>query len=371
MTIALTSNELIVVQQNQPRTTSLKVAQAFGKRHTHVLDKVQALDCSPEFSSANFSAFDQEITVGKGAKRKSKVYEMTKDGFMFLVMGFTGKKAAQVKEAYINAFNEMAEKLYGNPAQPRRKQKALPNGLSIEQQDAIKGLVKARVDALPPKQKAKAAITCWSSLKSKFGCTYKEIEPEHFSDAVSLVARVPLEGEYLEAAQESAPLSEDQVKQLKCLKKHCEALSKKFSTRMPKSISADNEKLFFELREHVFVISRQCDGLMGQRDFLGMESIDSGPSLTEGDLSVLYAFSVAAMQLVDMGERAKPAINALQPLGLFGLESLLEVCRKAVAHFHDGMGVEMESAAKTYGIKKDYVDFAAAKDRSRPIIINA
>jgi phage regulator Rha-like protein len=34
---------------------------------------------------------------------------MTKDGFMFLVMGFTGKKAAQVREAFINAFNAMQD----------------------------------------------------------------------------------------------------------------------------------------------------------------------------------------------------------------------------------------------------------------------
>lgn len=32
---------------------------------------------------------------------------MTRDGFTFLVMGFTGKVAAQFKEAYIEAFNEM------------------------------------------------------------------------------------------------------------------------------------------------------------------------------------------------------------------------------------------------------------------------
>ncbi|PHS43111.1 MAG: hypothetical protein COB05_18630 [Marinobacter sp.] len=199
MTIALTANELIVVHQNQPRTTSTKVADAFGKLHKNVVQKIESLDCSASFASANFSAHDQEVAIGNGAKRKSKVYEMTKDGFMFLVMGFTGKKAAQVKEAYINAFNEMAEKLYGKPAPSRRKQKTLPNGLSMEQQDAIKGLVKARVETLAPDRRAKAAITCWSALKSKFGCTYKEIEPERFTDAVSLVARVPLEGDYLPA----------------------------------------------------------------------------------------------------------------------------------------------------------------------------
>ena len=86
----------------------------------------------------------------------------------------------------------------GKAINPRKRQvKALPNGLTLEQQDTIKSLVKARVEALPPEKRAKAAITCWSSLKSKFGCSYKEIAPEHFTDAVSLVARAALEGELL------------------------------------------------------------------------------------------------------------------------------------------------------------------------------
>ncbi|WP_286872013.1 Rha family transcriptional regulator [Spongiibacter sp.] len=264
MTIALTANELIVVQKNQLRTTSLKVAEAFGKRHTHVLDKVQALDCSPEFSSANFSAHDQEITVGNGAKRKSKVYEMTKDGFMFLVMGFTGKKAAQVKEAYINAFNEMAEKLYGKSAPARRRQKALPSGLTLEQQDAIKGLVKARVETLPPEKRAKGAITCWSSLKSKFGCTYKEIEPERFTDAVSLVARVPLEGEYLEAEKSTSTLTETEITQLRCLLTHCEVMERKFGQHIGPALVALNRPLYNEFREHLFVSTRQARQLVNR-----------------------------------------------------------------------------------------------------------
>ena len=36
---------------------------------------------------------------------------MTKDGFSFLVMGYTGKKAARFKEAYINAFNKMESEI--------------------------------------------------------------------------------------------------------------------------------------------------------------------------------------------------------------------------------------------------------------------
>lgn len=117
---SLDPQDFITVNQNQLHTTSLKVAEAFGKRHSYVLDKIQRLDCSEEFASANFSADVQIVEVGNGAKRESKVYEMTKDGFFFLVMGFTGKKAAAVKEAYINAFNWMAEQLSQQPALPEK-----------------------------------------------------------------------------------------------------------------------------------------------------------------------------------------------------------------------------------------------------------
>ena len=87
-----------------------------------------------------------------------------------------------------------------NPrSRPEKTRKALPNGLSIEQQDAIKKIVKDKADALPHDKRAKATITCWSALKAKFGVTYKEIAPEHFTDAVSLLSRITLEGEYIPA----------------------------------------------------------------------------------------------------------------------------------------------------------------------------
>lgn len=92
-----------------------------------------------------------------------------------------------------------------NPRKPK-KPKALPNGLTTEQQEAIKGLVKARVDLLPQDKRAKAAVKCWSALKNTFGCTYKKIDPNQFTDAVSLVARLELEGEFLGKEPEPKPL---------------------------------------------------------------------------------------------------------------------------------------------------------------------
>lgn len=82
-------------------------------------------------------------------------------------------------------------------AKPRKQVKQIAGRISSEQQEAIKQLVLNRGKALPKEKQAKAMITMWSSLKSHFGCTYKEIDSDKFTEALSLAARVPLEGEYL------------------------------------------------------------------------------------------------------------------------------------------------------------------------------
>lgn len=111
---SFTPFEIISLHQGQPVTTSLKVAEVFGKRHSHVLRAIESLECPSEFTSAHFWAHEEIIQAG-AVKRASKFYEMTKDGFMLLVMGFTGKPAMATKIAFINAFNWMAERLSQQP----------------------------------------------------------------------------------------------------------------------------------------------------------------------------------------------------------------------------------------------------------------
>ncbi|MCB5315779.1 phage antirepressor N-terminal domain-containing protein [Yersinia intermedia] len=82
--------------------------------------------------------------------------------------------------------------------------KALPGKITIEQQEAVKQLVMNRGKALPKENQAKAIITMWSALKTHFGCSYKEINEDQFTDALSLAARVPIEGEFL-GKQEALP----------------------------------------------------------------------------------------------------------------------------------------------------------------------
>jgi Rha family phage regulatory protein len=86
-------------------TNSRKVAEVFGKEHKNVLRDIEALDCGQEFNQLNFETVD--YIDNKGETRKE--YLLSKDGLVYLVMGYRGEKAAQMKVAYIKAFNEMEE----------------------------------------------------------------------------------------------------------------------------------------------------------------------------------------------------------------------------------------------------------------------
>jgi len=88
-------------------TSSLLVAKELGKEHNKVMRDINNLACSQEFRAANFGESSYVSEQGK----EFPMFTMTKDGFSFLVMGYTGKKAAQFKEAYINAFNKMESEI--------------------------------------------------------------------------------------------------------------------------------------------------------------------------------------------------------------------------------------------------------------------
>ncbi|GCP71465.1 antirepressor [Escherichia coli] len=112
------------------------------------------------------------------------------------------KVRPEIREKVIQYQEECDDVLYeywtkGHVVNPRKAKKALPGKITKEQQEAIKQLVMSRGQSLPKEKQAKAMITMWSSLKSHFGCSYKEISEEQFTEALSLAARVPLEGELI------------------------------------------------------------------------------------------------------------------------------------------------------------------------------
>ncbi len=100
-------SEFVTLSGTTLVTDSRRVAKHFKKRPADVLRAYDRMKCSAEFNQRNFASV--ENLDAKGESRR--IVRMTKDGFMFLVMGFTGKEAARIKETYINAFNKMAEQL--------------------------------------------------------------------------------------------------------------------------------------------------------------------------------------------------------------------------------------------------------------------
>lgn len=100
----------VFIHDGKAVTTSVAVAEFFGKRHDNVIQKIKTLECSQNFNALNFK--DVTYTDAKGEKRPA--YQITKNGFVFLVMGFTGKKAATFKEAYIAEFDRMENELRQN-----------------------------------------------------------------------------------------------------------------------------------------------------------------------------------------------------------------------------------------------------------------
>ena len=100
--------ELVFLKSNQALTTSLKVAEYFGKRHDAVLRAISASNQALH----NFAGSEKAIIKSSYKDETGKsnpMYLLNRDGFMFVVMGFTGKKAAELKWNYIQAFNAMEQ----------------------------------------------------------------------------------------------------------------------------------------------------------------------------------------------------------------------------------------------------------------------
>lgn len=106
---------------NQALTTSVIVAEKFGKEHKHVLEAIRNILSATVQKSAfvdnqqlakMFALTEVEIPmpVGGGVKKVS-VYVMNRDGFTLLAMGFTGAKALAFKLEYMNAFNAMEQQI--------------------------------------------------------------------------------------------------------------------------------------------------------------------------------------------------------------------------------------------------------------------
>lgn len=103
----------LTLRAGKPVVSSLDVAKHFDKLHKDVLRAIDKIieDVGPDFTERNFTLSGYADPTG----RKLRAFDLTRDGFSFLVMGFTGAAAAKWKVAYIDAFNAMEAELFRPP----------------------------------------------------------------------------------------------------------------------------------------------------------------------------------------------------------------------------------------------------------------
>lgn len=83
-------DELVYLEKEEAVCSSLDVASHFGKKHTHVIRAVEEI--KKNSSAQNWAQSFRETSYKDKSGKTNKMYLMNRDGFSFLVMGFTGKK---------------------------------------------------------------------------------------------------------------------------------------------------------------------------------------------------------------------------------------------------------------------------------------
>jgi len=207
--------QFVEAKNGQPFTTSQQVAEAFGKQHHHVMQKLETLECSEQFLTSNYSRVSFE--------HRGNTYqacEMTKDGFMFLVMGFTGKRAAAIKENYIAAFNWMADQLGLD------SQAVVNDVIGMSGANLVGGVITQKVSVLPVGVQRQAKHKLHAILHTRFNVPRTELIPADKLDAAcEYVAAYVLEGEWIsKAGQEGTLLTDQQLYAVFFLRSHFRAL---------------------------------------------------------------------------------------------------------------------------------------------------
>ena len=103
-------NNLVIMYNKQAVTTSLVLAEAFGKQHKNVIQAIEAKISTAENSALLKTMFVEDSYTASNGKQ-NKMYYLNRDGFTFIAMGFTGEKADEFKLKYIDAFNQMEEQI--------------------------------------------------------------------------------------------------------------------------------------------------------------------------------------------------------------------------------------------------------------------
>lgn len=149
----MTTQPILAVHDGVPMADSRDVAASFDRQHKDVLRAYRDLHCSADFRQRNFAPFKIKDLTGESLSHVL----MTKNGFAFLVLGFTGATAGVFKEAYVERFDAMEAELrrQSGPVVPQSLPEALRLAADLAEQVATQ---KAEIAVLGPRSEALAVI---------------------------------------------------------------------------------------------------------------------------------------------------------------------------------------------------------------------
>lgn len=207
MSTLTTLAPVVSIIDGKPVTTSLDIAKHFNKQHKTVLRAVDNLDCSHEYHQRNFVPTAQlRKNPSGGEPIQSRQFTITRDGFVFLCMGFTGREAAKWKEAYIAAFNAMEAHLLRMNNLPVQQTSYTLIGQTIGTDGfhVLGSLVAGKVRTLPSPVQRRATMKIWAQVHAAFNVRSAEDIPAISLDSArNFIAAYAIEGELLKAERRS------------------------------------------------------------------------------------------------------------------------------------------------------------------------
>ena len=240
------AHHLVEISNGIPATTSLVIAEKFGKRHDHVVRDIRKLVTQlPGGGVPNFGERDYIDERGK----VQPSFSITRDGFTLLAMGFTGAKALQFKLDYIAAFNQMEKALqsqalnrqniYWQQKRIEGKQVRLAWGGCVQEFVAY-----AKAQGSQSSEKYYMAITKmeYSALE-----LVKQAADKHFMDSLNAIEHGQLTVVEM-AAQRALRDGMDSRLHYKAIYQHCKQACVDLAVSLRKYLPAANDA-YLQLRQ--------------------------------------------------------------------------------------------------------------------------
>ena len=182
------STELVTLQGDVPMTTSRIVAEVFGKQHKDVLESIDSLIAdmvkveeadNQSITDAYFQPTTTDVIIGQGGVRKDRGFTLTKDGFLMLVLGYSGEKAVRFRMQFLKEFNRLTHQnlqlLKQNEALQKRLMKKLQkeNQLLLTDNTTISAENKKLVAEV---KEEKRLVSALNSVVADFTCAPSKVK---------------------------------------------------------------------------------------------------------------------------------------------------------------------------------------------------